>query len=398
MREAIQATLAEFLGDAVVFRSLDPLDPRLPRYAESARRRGLPPGAVPRKSQAGYARAVVEIVRAAARLRRDEGAVERILFVGDTRGNDATAFDRICAAGGWPGVGFIGCEDPAAPAGWEEAGDGNRVLLFATRWRLLDDLDGLCESRGFPIDGRTAVLVDIDKTAIGARGRNDGSIDRARIDAVRRTIGELLDAAPDEAIVRYAYIRLNRPALHRLTADNQDVVALLALGVAADAIPEAILTEDDVAEDLPELLAGAADRAMAASPMASGVLRRFAEGALTGAIPEFEAFRRNEYVATIERMGVGFRDGPRESRLAEEITITAEVRDAALRWLDRGATLLGLSDKPDAATLPTETQAAAGYLPLHRTEAAVLGSTSFVVRDPAVGRDTTDRSKPPGLH
>lgn len=59
-------------------------------------------------------------------------------------------------------------------------------------------------------------------------------------------------------------------------------------------------------------------------------------------------------------------------RLAMEITITAEVRSAALRWRERGALLLGLSDKPVAASLPTKAMAAAGYRPLHRTEGRVV--------------------------
>jgi hypothetical protein len=364
---APRSTLAEFLGDAVIFRSLDPLDRRLPRYAEMAPRLDLSPDDVPRKSDPMYARVVVEIVRAAARLGGRD--IERLLFVGDTRGNDAVAFGRICVAGDWPGIGFIGSEDAGAPAAWEEALDGGRALLFATRWGLLDDLDGLCDSRGLPIDDRTAVLVDIDKTAIGARGRNDGAIDRARVDAVQRTIGDLLGGAPDEVAVRHAYDRLNRPSFHRLTADNQDVVALLALAVVARLVPEAILDEDEIAGDLSGLLADAADRAASVPQAARDTVRRFADGAADWAIPEFEAFRRNEYVATVERMGLD----SEAVKLTEEITITAEVRDAALRWRDRGALLLGLSDKPDAASLPTAALAAKGYLPLHRTAARVVG-------------------------
>jgi len=365
---AARSTLAEFLGDAVVYRSLDPLDRRLPRYVDVARRVGLMPDAVPRKSDPVYARIVVEIVRAAARL-AGGGAVERLLFVGDTPGNDATAFRRICVTGGWPGIGFIGSDDPAVPAKWDSARDGDRTLLFATRWRLLDDLDRLCEQEQFAIDGRTAVLVDIDKTAIGARGRNDGAIDRARLDAVLRTIEGMSDAAPDANDVRRVYERINRPSFHRLTGDSQDIVALLTVAVIVGTIPEGILAEDDAAPKLPDLLALAVDRATVGPPEVCDLLRRFAEAAAAGTTPEFETFRRNEYLATVERMV----PGSDPMQMPEEITITAEVRAAALRWRDRGALVLGLSDKPDAASRPTDALAALGYLPLHRTEARVVG-------------------------
>jgi len=363
-----RSTLFEFLGDAVVYRSLDPLDRRLPRYVDVAQRLGLPPDVVPRKSDPAYARIVVEIVRAAAQL-AGGGTVERLLYVGDTRGNDATAFGRICIAAGRPGIGFIGSDDPTATAKWDPARDSDRTLLFATRWRLLDDLDRFCEGERFPIDDGTVVLIDIDKTAIGARGRNDGAIDRARADAVLRTTGQLLGVAPEEAVVRRVYDRWNRPSFHRLTADNQDVVALLTLAVVAGAVPEPILAEGAVVDDLPVLLSRAANDTASLPTEARAVLRRFAGGAANGTLLEFETFRRHEYAATVERMGL---DSDRV-RPAEEITITAEVRDAALRWRDHGAVLLGLSDKPDAASLPTDALAARGYLPLHRTEARVVG-------------------------
>jgi len=371
-----RTTLAEFLGDAIVYRSLDPLDPRLPRYAALAPLIGLPTGAVPRKREPAYAHAVAGLLRAAASLRAPSGGIDRVLLVGDTRGNDATAFGRICRAGGWPGIAFIGVDRPDQPAGWEVSQEGERTLVFSTRWRLLDALDAFCWERSFPIDERTVVILDIDKTAIGARGRNDGAIDRARIDAVHRTLRDLLGRAPAWDDCRMLYERINRPALHRLTADNQDVIAFLCLAVEGGLVPAAALVDDDASfhfGGLGDLLDAVDDRTGRLPPAALDVQRRFRDGIRRGAAPEFDAFRRNEYVATVERMGLLSDDAPREERLAEEITITAEVRAAALRWRERGALVVGLSDKPDAASLPTDEMAAAGRRPLHRTEARVVG-------------------------
>lgn len=375
MSGCFRTTLAEFLGDWIAYRSLDPLDPRLPRYTEIAPRVGLPPGVIPRKCEPAYARVVAEHLRTAAEVLSRGGVVERILFVGDTQGNDATAFAQLCRESRWPGVALIGRDDLSKPGSWDVREDGDRTLLLAPRWRLLDDLDAFCAERRFPIDERTAVIIDIDKTAIGARGRNDGAIDRARIDAVQRTLDQLLGEAPDREACRRLYDRLNRPELHALTRDNQDVVAFLCLAIEGGLIPQNLSTAAGARrfKDLAELLDEADGRAARLPPKALGEYRPFRAGLRSGASPEFTLFRENEYAATIRRMSLLPKSASRKQRMEEEILITAEVRTAALRWRERGALLIGLSDKPDAASLPTATMAAVGYRPLHRTEARVVG-------------------------
>jgi len=44
----------------------------------------------------------------------------------------------------------------------------------------------------------------------------------------------------------------------------------------------------------------------------------------------------------------------------------------AAEWRDRGALLIGLSDKPDEASAPDRGLAGSGYRPLHRTEALIV--------------------------
>ena len=61
--------------------------------------------------------------------------------------------------------------------------------------------------------------------------------------------------------------------------------------------------------------------------------------------------------------------------LDNEIVITQEVRELALRWKERGALLFGLSDKPDEASLPSVELLAEGYLPIHRVPAWAVGSS-----------------------
>ncbi len=369
------STLAEFLGDSIIYRSLDPLDPRLPRYAEIAPRVGLSAGTIPRKCEPAYARVVAEHLRAAAALRKRGGAVRQILFVGDTRGNDVAAFEQLCCENGWPGIAFIGRDDRSEPASWHIREDGDRILVFAPRWRLLNELDAFCAERRFPIDEGTAVIVDIDRTAIGARGRNDEAIDRARIDAMQQTLAQLLGEAPEWEACRRLYDSVNRAELHVLTRDNQDIVAFLCLAIEAGLMPSDLGAAEGANRfrNLAEVLDEADGQDRRLPPDALDLYRRFSDGLRSGIPPEFALFRENEYAATVRRMGLLPDSAARAQRMAEEITITAEVRHAALRWRGQGALLIGLSDKPDAASLPTARMAAAGCLPLHRTKARVVG-------------------------
>jgi hypothetical protein len=93
----------------------------------------------------------------------------------------------------------------------------------------------------------------------------------------------------------------------------------------------------------------------------------------TGDPTPFKAFRYNEYQATVEQMGCLDDDASAEELLADEIVVTQEVREAALRWRQQGALLFGLSDKPDEASVPSEELAAQGYRAIHRVETHAVG-------------------------
>jgi len=87
----------------------------------------------------------------------------------------------------------------------------------------------------------------------------------------------------------------------------------------------------------------------------------------------FKSFRYREYECTVARMNALPDNTSRERLLAEEITITREVADAAHKLRECGALLFGLSDKPDEASLPRPELAQKGYLPLHRVMMKVVG-------------------------
>ena len=118
---------------------------------------------------------------------------------------------------------FVTCERAACWRGWaficserEEAScitekDG---ICIANRWSALSDFVSRATSQGATLDGSTAVIVDIDKTALGARGRNDRAIDGARLAAMEAMLAEVLGASYDPGLFHEVYRQLNVPLRH----------------------------------------------------------------------------------------------------------------------------------------------------------------------------------------
>jgi len=370
----------EFLSDFLVYRNLRPLDARLPALDDVRDRAGVPTAMTPRKSEPAYARVIVEILRAARALDAPERPLERVVYIGDTCMNDGTAFTNIARAGDWPGLAFIASEreapDPPEIIEEDETSEAPRALYLADRWAAISDFVSFCRARDFPVDAGTAVIVDLDKTALGARGRNDHVINQARVEAVRRTVGELLGDAFDPRAFQAAYDVLNESEFHPFTADNQDYLAYICLilgsglyelqplmaRVRAGGLTsfEPFIAQVDARRD---------DLALSLREIHQRIYGRVRAGDPT----PFKAFRYNEYVATVERMGCLGDDASVEMLLAEEIVITEEVREAALRWKARGALLFGLSDKPDEASIPGDALARQGYVPIHRVQTHAVG-------------------------
>ncbi len=365
-------SLHEFLGDLVVYRNLTPADGRLPTVADLRGQLGLAAGILPRKAEPAYGRVVAEMLRCARRLDRPGAAIRRLLFIGDTQMNDGMAFRHLCAAGDWPGWAFIGRDEMSQPA--QAVVDGSFYL--ANRWSALPDFVRFVEGQGFAVDEGTAVVVDVDKTAIGARGRNDRAIDAARVEAVRRTMAGLLGSRFDEAAFRAAYDELNRPAYHAFTADNQDYLTYICLVLGAGLVAlDDLLRQVRAGEvsGFPDFIARVQGRRAELAPAGllsihDDVWRRVQAGDPT----PFKAFRRHEYLTTAARFG-DLPGASVEEVLAQRIVITQEVRAAASALRERGALVFGLSDKPDEAAGPGE--ARAGGRPLHRLETLAVGAS-----------------------
>jgi hypothetical protein len=196
------------------------------------------------------------------------------------------------------------------------------------------------------------------------------------VEAVRRTVGGLLGEGFDAPAFQRAYDLLNQPEFHPFTTDNQDYLAYVCLILGSGLYELAPLVAEvragqlaGFAQFIAAVDARAAELPSGLRPIHGDILERVQQGDPT----PFKAFRYNEYRATVESMGCLAGAASADDLLRNEIVITQEVREVALRWWAQGALLFGLSDKPDEASLPSAELAAQGFCPIHQTETHVVG-------------------------
>lgn len=367
-----KSSLHEIWGDLIVYRNLVPSDPRLPSIDALRQALSLKAAYLPRKSEPDYAVVVAEILRQARALELPGVSISRLVFIGDTQLLDGTAFTNLCAAGNWLGWVFIGRDDLQS----EKAVQIEGPFYKANRWSALPDFIDYIETKGFGFDENTAVVIDMDKTAVGARGRNDRVIDEARLEGVRLTVSDLLGDEFDEDIFRTIYDELNQPAYHSFTADNQDYLAYICLVLGAGLFDFEDLTGEIRRGSLASFSSFIEQVQDRRSELPTGGLVSIHEQVWTsfqaGDPTPFKTFRRNEYLTTADRYG-GEIGEPIGSVLAQRAVITQEVRWAAQTLRKSGTLVFGLSDKPDEASFPTPELAEKGMLPLHHLTTLCMG-------------------------
>ena len=375
MKNYGRTSIHEFLGDLIVYRNLAPLDSRLPDLEAVRKQLDLPSDLIPRKTTPAYADIVSFILSQARAMKTPHAAIQHLIYLGDTRMNDGTAFTNICRSGGWRGFAFIATEseDPKS-AEVEEHEDG--VLYLADHWGEIFEFAEYLREQNFPVDESTTVIIDLDKTALGARGRNDHVIDRARVEAVRRTVDELLRDSYDPSQFQDAYDCLNRPKYHPFTTDNQDYVAYTCLILSAGLFDLDTLTDElksDPGKTFEGFIHDVEDRAEELPSQLRSIHNEVYGFVQAGDPTPFKAFRQNEYLTTIERMGCFDDHASASEMLQDEIVITQELREIALTWRKEGALLFGLSDKPDEASIPNDDLKAKGYRAIHQVETHAIG-------------------------
>lgn len=370
--------LSDTFDDFVIYRDLEPLDKRVPGLKSAAGKMGLSDQPIPRKREKEYAVAARWFAEKYQAVRKESKRLEELLFLGDSLYNDGEAFQNLEQLTDWRAACFIGNEKPDQEANFELHGDQN--IYCANRWSALGNWAGWALDQGLALDERTLVIVDIDKTALGAKGRNDAVIDHARLEGIYRTMDSVLGANFDREAFERQYAELNRSAYHSVTSDNQDFLAYICLVLNAK-----LIQFDEFVE---EVRSGSMDNffqftrwvnsRMMINPIGSERLRQVHETVMncefSGDPTPFKSFRRQEFITTVERMGNMKDDAPVDEILQQEITITNEVLEMS-KWLAaRGCLLLCMSDKPSESAYPDE-QESANLPPLHRVATHSVGTT-----------------------
>ncbi len=367
-------TLSQLTGDFVVYRNLEPYDARVPGLAAAWREMGLASPTVVRKRDPAYPSVATWILRRFHQLAAPGAPLTELLLIGDTLGSDGGAFRTLTQATGWRGSAFIGAEELTRSPQNEWQGD----LYIANRWEALAGWLELLHGRDLSLDERTLVVVDIDKTALGARGRNHLPIDRTRLDGMQQTVLTALGQDADWDAFAAIYNELNLPAYKELTADNQDYLAYICMMTGAgvvqlEALQSACRSGEVASFD--DFIRRIQAQVAALPPSLAAIHRAVFAAHQSGDPTPFKDFRRQEYVAAVGMMGCLPDDVPLAERLQQEICLTQEVWDVC-QWLaGRGAVITSLSDKPDEACGPTPELDARGLLPIHRTPTHLVGTS-----------------------
>jgi hypothetical protein len=347
-----QTTIAALTGDFVLYRDLQPCDPGLPGLAELRNELGFPPGLLPRKRDPDGAKVILEIIRRAS-AQQGASAPQAFLVIGDTD-NDRHFANHLRRVSGSPVRAFIGVDRLVDPPDMHWDDD----TATANRWAMLEPWLDQVRTDGL-VNEQTVVLLDIDKTLLGPRGRCDIAIDDARAEGAWQITSDTLGATVEQRAFHSHYATLCRKEYHGLTLDNQDYVVYVAMLLASDT-----LSFDQLRQGMADgsfgsftTLLGAVEPRL--HPALADLHAEIKAADAAGDPTPFKAFRRAEFVATVARMTDG------------RLTLCREVVELAQHMVAQGLCCVAVSDKPAEASLPTPMQAATGLQPLHHTIAWV---------------------------
>lgn len=376
MVSAGKRTVEEVYGSWIIYRRLEPLTNQLAGLRKAGSKMEIDADRIPRKHEEDYARASMWFINESRRIQSKKAPIQELLFIGDSLYTDGTAFQNLIALSNWKGSCFIGHDDPASKATSEV--HAQQGLYLANRWSALLSWIRWTLERGFLLNEVTAVIVDIDKTLLGAKGRNDHVIDSARLHGIYRTMDAVLGTNFDREAFERQYAELNKAEYHPITADNQDYLAYICLVLNAN-----LLQLDELVGEVQknrldnfEQVTNWVNTRLMMNPTGGERLRQVHEAVMmamhSGDPTPFKRFRQEEFLTTAERMGKLADSSSVDELLQDEITMTREVVDIS-EWLaDRGCTLLCMSDKPDESACPPQ-HLAGEFLPLHQIATHCVG-------------------------
>ncbi len=345
-----RTTIAALTADRVLYRDLNPCDPALPRLHELQQAAGLLQGELPRKHDADYATVIWTLLQHIRTVHR-ASPLRLVLLVGDST-NDRVFADHLRAVADCRVLACIGMEQPAAPPALTWDGDTatiNRWGLLPNWWQQAHARCGGAATR--TLLAQTALILDVDKTLLGARGQCDDVIDVVRQTAALAVANLWLPPVQRDRFGDW-YALANQPRYHLLTRDNQDYIVYLALLLASDTLTPDTL-EHALNAPTPafgELLGHVAPHV---PPALRDLHHAFTTAYHAGDPTPFKVFRHAEYCHTVEQMQAG------------ALPLNAVLIRLGHELVAGGALCMAASDKPRESALPTAEQQRQGMLPLH---------------------------------
>lgn len=319
--------------DYIIFRELNIVKEGLPKFDEIKSSLNLK--LLPRKKDKDYVRVLSYLIDLI-------GDFKKIVYLGDTFLNDKSVIENLTSLNRYEVFGII----------TEGKGKKEKIgnIILNDRW---EDLIEVFKELNIEIDKDTLFIVDIDKTLIGARGRNDFSIDKARFDAIKEISKDLIGDY-DERKFFEIYKILNDKKFHNFTEDNQDIVTLLTIIFYLGLYDfQEFIEEYESGKKIDKLnffkeILEKSNKNLNFYKVLERCTLRIENGDPT----PFLEFRYKEFESTIKRMDFLSDYENIKTLLEEEIMITKEVYDLLIFSKEKGALLFGLSDKPEASTFP----------------------------------------------
>ncbi|MFC1556315.1 hypothetical protein ACFL67_04445 [candidate division KSB1 bacterium] len=345
-----QASLYDLFQENIIYRNLDIIDIRYPKFYEIKNQLHIQD--LPRKNSKDYASVVLSILRS---INPD---VDSVLYFGDSQ-LDIALVQNIFEIQDIEVRGFI----------YSSHEYKDLPVYYYKSWEKIFDFITCCKKL---IGQNTIAVFDLDKTIIGAKGRNESVINDVRFDAVYEQLKNLENSISRDSAKRiYDILQLNHADY---TQDNQDTTALLTILIAHRIIDFDKLDEFKKGNvkltDLTSLAMLDCDNDLL-KKLTAEIQKKLSKRSPTFFIP----FRESEFKATIARFNRYPKEKGVEFIVNNEITITKEICDAVHFLNNNSVTCVCLSDKPDEAVFPASSaNGKKQEKPLHLKQAKIVGN------------------------
>jgi FMN phosphatase YigB (HAD superfamily) len=349
-------TVSDLFGDLIVLRDLEPRAAALHGISVFRAELGWDPVYIPRKNEPNYARVLMRIME-----EMTADGPDQIVYVGDTLLNDGGAIRGLQRVG--PPGGVWGFLCGATRGSHDDFVVGS--VYYGARWSSLAPFLGRATEEGLALGERTYVLFDLDQTVYAAKGRDDEPLLRARWDAARAYLEEIVPAYKfDPSRAEALYREFDDDAYHPVTRDNLDYVILLVLAVASGlADASEIRNYSNSSGPSIEALADELHRRASARVGHEEIvavldaIQAIYYNTLAGDQTPCKDFRRFECLAMARRMRG---EDLTHKHTDERIFLNREVTDVIEFLRSTGATLMAVSDRPTEAAIVEGEGGAAG--------------------------------------